>query len=123
MITVYLSTYNTGSVFQTTAPIFAIAQGYYYEYEFAGTTYNATASNMSTYKQIPNFSGIGPGCASLRNCNNSGVCDYCAEKCHCFDGFGSDTDLVNIGRDLRPDCTSSKSSALLSVHNNAYFVC
>ena len=54
------------------------------------------------------YSGVGNGCAAQSGCQNQGRCDYCHEKCHCFTGFGSATDRVNVGRDIQADCSSSK---------------
>lgn len=55
------------------------------------------------------FSGLGQGCARLNGCNKHGQCDFCHEKCYCFEGFGSDSDLLQTGRDVQPDCSSRKS--------------
>eukprot|EP01032_Pedospumella_encystans_P011492 gene11492-13359_t len=52
------------------------------------------------------FSGLGQGCAKLNSCNRHGQCDYCHEKCYCFEGFGSDSDLLQTGRNVQPDCSS-----------------
>ena len=58
--------------------------------------------------QFDFYSGVGSGCKAQNDCNKAGQCDYCHETCYCFDGFGSVTDLVTIGRDLQPDCSSRK---------------
>lgn len=54
------------------------------------------------------YTGVGQGCNALTECHKQGRCDYCHEKCYCFDGFGSATDLVMLGRNIQPDCSSSK---------------
>lgn len=54
------------------------------------------------------YTGVGKGCQGLKECNRQGQCDFCYEKCYCFDGFGSSEDLVMIGRDLQPDCSTRK---------------
>lgn len=54
------------------------------------------------------YSGVGQGCKALLFCHKQGRCDFCHEKCHCYDGFGSSADLVSPGRDVQPDCRSSK---------------
>jgi hypothetical protein len=54
------------------------------------------------------YTGVGQGCVAQKLCNGAGQCDYCHEQCYCFNGYGSKSDLVNIGRDLSPDCSSRK---------------
>ena len=33
-------------------------------------------------------------------CYRNGNCDYCLEKCTCVNGYGSDNDIVAMGRGL-----------------------
>jgi hypothetical protein len=54
------------------------------------------------------YTGVGQGCVAQKLCSGAGQCDYCHEQCHCFNGYGSKSDLVNIGRDLSADCSSRK---------------
>jgi hypothetical protein len=64
------------------------------------------------------FSGIGIGCKDQKSCSGNGACDYCLEKCHCNDGFGSLTDMVTAGRDLDGTCSQKicpKGKALVDV--------
>ena len=52
--------------------------------------------------------GVGDGCLAFSHCNYQGQCDYCYERCHCYRGFGSRSDLLTVGRDVQPDCSSSE---------------
>jgi hypothetical protein len=61
------------------------------------------------------YTGVGKGCKNLQLCTKQGQCDYCHEKCYCFDGFGSATDLISTGRDIQPDCSSSKCFCVYAV--------
>lgn len=58
--------------------------------------------------QFDYFPGLGKGCSGLNACSKQGQCDYCHEKCYCFPGFGSDSDLIQTGRNVQPDCSSRK---------------
>lgn len=66
---------------------------------------NYTARPNDTFN-FQTWTGVGNGCSLLSNCYNNGACDYCYEKCECFEGFGSKRDLVAVGRDLLPDCST-----------------
>ena len=52
--------------------------------------------------------GVGDGCLAFSHCHYQGQCDYCYERCHCYRGFGSRSDLLTVGRDVQPDCSSSE---------------
>lgn len=76
--------------------------------------------------QFDFYTGVGQGCKSLLQCHKQGQCDYCHEKCYCFDGFGSTADLVVLGRDVQPDCSSSKyyiCSVIISLSGVGVGVC
>jgi hypothetical protein len=47
---------------------------------------------------------MGPGCDQLSYCSGHGLCDFCPERCVCFDGFGSAQDLEYTGQGLAPSC-------------------
>jgi len=64
-----------------------------------------TAYNNDSYS-IDTYSGVGDGCLAFSHCNYQGQCDYCYERCHCYRGFGSRSDLLTVGRDVQPDCSS-----------------
>lgn len=74
--------------------------------EMFSVTSNATG-NVTTHL-FDNVVGIGNGCINLESCNGNGGCDYCFERCHCFDGYGSSTDVVTVGRNLDGTCAESK---------------
>ena len=65
------------------------------------------SSNLhpTSTKPFSEYPLMGSGCADLNKCNNNGDCDYCKEKCSCFSGFGSDQDIVSIGRGLDGSCS------------------
>jgi hypothetical protein len=72
---------------------------------------NTTIFRNVTYfvnnSRVLDFStGIGNGCS--KECSEHGKCDFCYEKCHCFDGYGSDNDIISIGSSVNQDCSSSK---------------
>jgi hypothetical protein len=50
---------------------------------------------------------IGDNCRSKSYCNGNGVCDFCSDRCKCFDGFGSASDKLSaVSDDFLPDCSS-----------------
>lgn len=58
----------------------------------------------STVTAAINHDQMGPGCDKLAYCSGHGLCDFCLERCACFDGFGSEADLVYTGAGLAPSC-------------------
>ena len=48
---------------------------------------------------------MGTGCLDLNKCNKNGDCDYCLEKCACYSGYGSSTDIVSGGGGLDGTCS------------------
>jgi hypothetical protein len=57
---------------------------------------------------VEGYRGIGKGCVMWKNCNDHGICDYCAEKCICQEGFGSLEDLADNDLNISPDCSQRK---------------
>ena len=54
-------------------------------------------------------SAIGSGCDMLNDCSGHGECDYCQSKCTCYDGYGSDKDLLTTDmHTFLPDCSSRR---------------
>lgn len=47
---------------------------------------------------------MGEGCNALSYCSGHGLCDFCRERCECFDGFGSQNDRAYIGSGFSPTC-------------------
>jgi len=57
---------------------------------------------------FPVWQGLGPGCSQLpsqQGCSGHGVCDYCSNRCSCFEGYGSSRDLLLPGMPAAPDCS------------------
>jgi hypothetical protein len=42
-------------------------------------------------------------CAMVRHCSGHGVCDPSVSICHCFEGWGADTDVATY---KTPDCSA-----------------
>mmetsp|Transcript_44500 Transcript_44500/g.72580 ORF Transcript_44500/g.72580 Transcript_44500/m.72580 type:complete len:596 (-) Transcript_44500:346-2133(-) len=62
----------------------------------------AAAANTSlTY--FDTTEAVGPGCRHLSYCSDAGTCDYCLQKCTCYEGFGATTDIADI--DISLDCS------------------
>ena len=61
-----------------------------------------------TSRYVDDYLGIGKGCREWKFCNGHGACNYCFEKCHCFDRYGSENDTITLGRDMDPGCSASK---------------
>jgi len=84
----------------------------------AGSTYTMSRSQtvgsgwIVSYILIPipfqSSSIVGQACgAELNQCNGNGVCDFCSNKCICFDGYGSPKDLATAQSfTFAPDCSS-----------------
>lgn len=70
-------------------------------------SHNTSYLNNDSYV-FDTWQGLGKGCASQSQCNQHGRCDYCLQTCHCFEGYGADSDVVKTGRDLNADCSSSE---------------
>eukprot|EP01038_Epipyxis_sp_PR26KG_P016684 gene16684-22819_t len=69
----------------------------------SNTNYTLYNNNSHIFDVIPS---IGKGCVEMTNCYKNGVCDYCFEKCRCFDGFGSEEDMKFIkAKNLQQDCS------------------
>jgi hypothetical protein len=50
---------------------------------------------------------VGSGCTTMSNCNSHGMCDFCTQKCNCYDGFGSAKDMAYaVSNDFLPDCSA-----------------
>jgi len=69
------------------------------------TGFRNVTLRQNTSHNIDVYSGLGNGCSNLNNCNGRGICDYCYEICKCYDGFGSSTDLIQVGSPISPDCS------------------
>lgn len=48
---------------------------------------------------------MGTGCQNDKSCNANGICDWCNDKCICREGYGSPTDLIMAGKNIRKDCS------------------
>ena len=48
---------------------------------------------------------MGTGCQNDNICNENGICDWCNDKCICREGYGSPTDMIMIGKNIRKDCS------------------
>lgn len=62
---------------------------------------NATGANGLDVR----FDGsdrIGSGCSQMQNCLSRGDCDYCTERCLCYERFGDGDDIT---RDRSVDCS------------------
>lgn len=51
------------------------------------------------------FGWIGDGCTSDNSCSGHGVCDWCYNRCICQDGYGSSSDIIMIGKNIKKDCS------------------
>jgi len=51
------------------------------------------------------FGWVGKGCSQDNKCNGHGVCDWCYDKCICQEGFGSPSDNIMLGKNIRKDCS------------------
>ena len=63
--------------------------------------------NVSYY--VPTWPSMGPGCSNQQSgaggCNGHGQCDWCRQKCSCFQGWGSSMDLLVPGFKAPGDCS------------------
>ena len=50
------------------------------------------------------YKQMGNGCTAQQNCHNNGACDFCYEKCMCFDGYGSSGDISTTGTYVDATC-------------------
>ena len=58
-------------------------------------------------EQVLKSHPIGQQCNLLNDCNGHGSCDYCNNRCKCYDGFGSKNDLlIAQSNNFSPDCSS-----------------
>lgn len=67
-----------------------------------GTYRNVSSKSVTTPFVHEQF---GRGCSGFHNCNGQGSCDFCRERCECYDGFGSATDFVATGAPISGSCT------------------
>jgi hypothetical protein len=69
-------------------------------------TPTGTLRNVSdpTVTAVIHHDQMGPGCDRLAYCSGNGLCDFCPERCVCFDGYGSPQDLMYTGPGLAPSC-------------------
>ena len=79
------------------------------QYETGRFRITTNSTTNSTVHYFDSYLGMGVGCTNQADCSGHGACDYCYEKCHCFDGFGSPNDTVTTGRDLDGTCSQSRS--------------
>lgn len=63
---------------------------------------------FSSSLQLVDYGGVGSGCINQNNCSGHGVCDYCHQNCVCDSGWGSRTDLIVIGRNIKNSCKDRK---------------
>lgn len=45
-------------------------------------------------------------CSAFNDCSGHGACDYCYQRCHCVEGYGSSAEDLQTGRNV--DLTCSK---------------
>lgn len=72
------------------------------------------ASNVSTDRSGEMARDhMGSQCSLYSHCGTYGLCDYCTEKCHCNEGFGSSTDIIVKGGSISGNCMHRKLMCLL----------
>lgn len=74
------------------------------------TEFNYTLSSPNTRRTtVPTSYAIVThhvGCGQFDACSGHGVCDYCLQRCHCADGYGSDQEKKVLAHalDISPTC-------------------
>ena len=67
-------------------------------------TIRTNASCADEWSTVGATLQVGSGCAALGSCSGAGTCDYCTQKCSCYEGFGAASDLVDAAFNAL-DCT------------------
>lgn len=63
------------------------------------------SNTSSTTYQFISFGSMGRGCEADSYCNGNGICDFCLERCYCYEGYGARTDVVTTGYQPPKDCS------------------
>lgn len=71
-----------------------------------GLTNSSSASFALGSVPFSYWSGVGQGCADVSDCSGHGTCDYCYERCSCYQGYGHASDVVMVGGGVQPDCSA-----------------
>ena len=77
--------------------------------------YSNSSINNGTY-QFSDFGSMVPGCEADNYCNGNGMCDFCLERCYCYEGYGARTDVVTTGYQPPRDCSERENTMMLYFH-------